>query len=129
MLKRSIKSVALLSAVLLMFVCFAGCKKDKDVYGAASEFIKVNHPETQNKNIFSDDDYTGSDSTSSQDNSSVASGGSSDASGNDTSSGSATGSSDVSGGGSSETVTSSGSGASMNDKPIDGDFGPVVAIP
>lgn len=128
MRKRSLKSVALFLAVLLMFSCFVGCKNDKDVYGAASEFIKVNHPETPD-NAFSDDGYVGSGTTSSKNNSSA----SSDASGGGSSGGSSTDASDVSdvsdvsGGGSSKTSTSSDTG--LIDTPIDGDYGPVVIIP
>ena len=57
MIKRSLLCVlSVLLSILFLLFCLVGCKSKKDVYGAASDFIEVSHPETPNKNAFSDDE-------------------------------------------------------------------------
>lgn len=47
MFKRSVfKSAVLLIAVLFVASCFSGCDDIDDIYGTASDYIKVSHPET-----------------------------------------------------------------------------------
>ena len=68
MQKSQIKLVLLLLIAVFAVSCFAGCGNAKDVYGAASDYIKVSHPDKPNTNIFSDEadaDEIDTDKTSS----------------------------------------------------------------
>ena len=40
-----VKSVIVMLSVMIFVLLFSGCKDKKDVYNAASEYIKVSHPE------------------------------------------------------------------------------------
>ena len=118
--KRSIKSFALFLIASLMLACFVGCQDGKDVYGAASEFIRVNHPETSSNDAFSDDASDVSQSNSSGNGSSAAT------SSNDASDVSSTDSSESSSGNSSETATSSDSSSVIVNESDKDDYGPVI---
>ncbi|MBO4694197.1 MAG: hypothetical protein J5659_07410 [Clostridia bacterium] len=65
--KKFAKYIALFLMLLLTLACFAGCKNKKNVYGAASDFIKVSHPDKPNTNVFSDENYTDKESSAATD--------------------------------------------------------------
>lgn len=59
MFNNRVKLVAFAICVLFMFALFAGCKKTKSVYDAASDYIKVSHDENANYDSpFNTDDDT-----------------------------------------------------------------------
>lgn len=120
MVKRQIKLFVLLFALVFVMFCFAGCKNSKDVYGAASEFIKVSHPEKPNINVFSDDSYDEGNKTDSKTDSSdktSSSSSSSESSEKQNSSKSST---------SSEESQNSNGGGNIVSTPLEGDFSPIV---
>ena len=129
MSKKAIKYILIVFSISVLLICFTGCKSNKkDVYGAASDFIKVSHPEKPNTNVFSDDDYTG-DNASSSSNSSVTS-----TSDNNSSSSQISASDSVaaSSGDSNSTDNTENNNNTDNLKPsvepIKGDQGPVVIL-
>ena len=65
MFKNRIRLIAVALIVLFAFSCFAGCKKGKDVYGAASEFVKTSSEEKQETETSRDNDNGGSGKQSS----------------------------------------------------------------
>lgn len=130
MFKRQIRLIALALTALLVLSCFAGCKKGKDVYGAASEFVKTGSQDKTETTESSDDngnvesgqktsktDSSASDKTQSSDQSSASSANS--PSKTDSSAGEDNGSSS---GVSSENNNEDGNTVSTPQ----GDYGPVV---
>lgn len=112
--KISVKYITFFLVISLLLACVAGCNGNKDVYGAASDFIKVSHPDKPNTNVFSDENYDVSGSlsgksTGSKDknNSSETTSGDTDLAGSDKNSGSV-----VSNGTSGSSQSSSGSDSS-----------------
>ena len=134
MRKGKLKHLLILLIAVFAFSCFAGCGMAKDVYGAASDYIKVSHPDKPNTNVFSDEsaddkdsDKTSSDKQGSNDASSKAA----DSSGSGTSSkkGEKGDKADNSSAGENQSGEdeTGNSGDTIGDE-VDGDYGPVVTF-
>lgn len=134
MRKGKLKHFLILLIAVFAFSCFAGCGRAKDVYGAASDYIKVSHPDKPNTNVFSDEsadnkdsDKTSSDKQGSNDVSSKAA----DSSGSGTSSekGEKGDKADNSSAGENQSGEdeTGNSGDTIGDE-VDGDYGPVVTF-
>lgn len=156
MLKGRIKLLILALVSVFAVSCLAGCNNEKDVFGAASEYIKVSHPDKPVKNAFSDEEEDGaeksgdsasdsdskngdsksgtsSDATSASDSASSDKNSDKTASSNEGSNGGKTssesGNNDNSSAASSVTVKGNGSTLeSITYDPTDGDYGPVVTF-
>lgn len=129
MIKKIIKSVALILMLAVLLFCFSSCKSKKDVYGAASEFIKVSHPDKPNTNAFSDGSYDNNTSSKSEKSKKSEKNSSKDSSTGSTSeSGSVSSESSTNSSQKAEESSSGSSGAtdSTSVKMSSNDYGPVV---
>ena len=140
--KVQLKLLVVLLVSALAVSCFAGCSNTKDVYGAASDYIKVSHPDKPNKNAFSEEEDVDSPS---KDNSVSGNSDASDTSADKAQSSDKSNSNDntstaentssgdgvIDNSSSGETVTVEGNGSDLQDityDPSGGDYGPVVTF-